>query len=107
VGLDFVQFSTLSPYEGTPLHEQALIDGELAWSSARNPADAEERRPTLVPSDWREQDLSRILKVLYGGFYLRPEWMLKQAWRARRSGTFAPRARLGMRMLRWMGRLGS
>ena len=106
VGLDFVQFSTLSPYEGTPLHEQALIDGELAWSRARNPADAEERRPTLVPSDWREQDLSRILKVLYGGFYLRPEWMLKQAWRAQRSGTFGPRARLGVRMLRWMGRLG-
>ncbi len=106
VGLDFVQFSTLSPYEGTPLHEQALLDGELAWSRVRNPVDAEERRPTLVPSDWREQDLSRILKVLYGGFYLRPEWLLRQAWRAQRSGMLVPRLGLGLRMLRWMGRLG-
>ena len=106
VGLDFVQFSTLSPYEGTPLHEQALLDGELTWSRVRNPVDAEERRPTLVPSDWREQDLSRILKVLYGGFYLRPEWMLRQAWRAHRAGMLPERARLGMRMLRWMGKLG-
>lgn len=105
-GLDWVQFSTLAPYEGTPLHAQALRDGQLALTSVRSPADAEPERAAILSGQWRERDLARTLRLLYGGFYLRPGWMLRQAGRALATGSLVPRARLGFKMLRWMGRLG-
>ncbi len=99
--VDFIQFSTLSPFFGTELHEQAVSEGWYRETTVRNPADAEERRATLLPPGWSEADLGRTLRRLYGGFYLRPGYLLKQAARAHRHGVLVPRAKLGLHVARW------
>lgn len=99
--LDFIQFSTLSPFPGTELYDQARAEGWFRETSVRNPADGEERRATLVPPGWTEEDLGRTLRRMYGGFYLRPGYLARQALRAGRQGTLIPRARLGLRVARW------
>ncbi len=106
-GVDFIQFSTLSPFPGTELYEQAQREGWFRETSVRNPADAEERRATLVPPGWTEAELGRTLRKMYGGFYLRPGYLAKQAIRARRSGTLPMRARLGFEVARWYLRNGA
>ncbi len=100
--VDFIQFSTLSPFEGTELFDLAMERGWYRSSAVRNPVDAEERRATLLPPGWTERDLDRTLRKLYGGFYLRPGYVARQALRAQRSGTLAPRARLGLQFAKWM-----
>ena len=100
-GVDFMQFSTLSPFPGTELYEQAQREGWFQQTRVRNPADAEERRATLVPPGWTEAELGRTLRRMYGGFYLRPGYLAKQALRARRTGTLPLRARLGFEVARW------
>ncbi len=99
--VDFIQFSTLSPVPGTDLYEQAQREGWFQETRVRNPADVEERRATLVPPGWTEAELGRTLRRMYGGFYLRPGYLAKQALRARRSGTLPARARLGLEVARW------
>ena len=99
--MDFIQFSTLSPFPGTDLYDLAQERGWFVESSVTNPVDSEDRRATLLPPGWSEADLDRTLRKLYGGFYLRPRWIARQAWRAGRQGTLVPRARLGLRMARW------
>ncbi len=101
-GIDFLQFSTLSPFPGTELHELAHREGWFRQSRVRNPADAEEIRDTLLPPGWTEGDLDRTLRRLYGGFYLRPTYLARQALRAQRSGSLTQRARLGWTLARWM-----
>jgi anaerobic magnesium-protoporphyrin IX monomethyl ester cyclase len=100
-GVDFIQFSTLSPFPGTELYEQAQREGWFRETKVLNPADAEERRATLVPPGWTEEELGRTLRRMYGGFYLRPGYLAKQALRAQRTGTLPMRARLGFEMARW------
>lgn len=100
-GVDFIQFSTLSPFPGTELYAQAMAEGWFRETRVVNPADAEERRATLVPPGWTEDELARTLRKMYGGFYLRPGYLARQAWRARRTGALPIRARLGLEMARW------
>ncbi|MBJ93377.1 MAG: hypothetical protein CMP23_02770 [Rickettsiales bacterium] len=100
-GLDFIQFSTLSPYEGTELFQQAQDSAWLRQTRVRNPADAEELRATLLAPGWSEKQLDRTLRQLYGGFYLRPGYLARQALRASRNGVLTPRARLGLELARW------
>ena len=100
--LDFIQFSTLSPFPGTELYEQAVAEGWFRETSVLNPVDSEARRATLVPPGWSEEDLARTLRALYGGFYLRPRYLARQAIRAGRQGTLVPRARLGLQVARWV-----
>ena len=90
--LDFIQFSTLSPFEGTELFEQANNAGWYRETVVRNPVDAEELRATLLPAGWSEADLDRTLRQLYSGFYLRPQYLARQALRAGRGGLLRPRA---------------
>lgn len=99
--LDFIQFSTLSPFPGTELYDQARAEGWFRETAVMNPADGEERRATLVPPGWTEDDLGRTLRRMYGGFYLRPGYLARQAVRAHRQGTLIHRARLGLRVARW------
>ncbi len=99
--MDFIQFSTLSPFPGTDLYDLAQAEGWFVESNVTNPVDAEERRATLLPPGWSEADLDRTLRRLYGGFYLRPRWLARQAWRAGRQGTLVPRAKLGLRVAKW------
>jgi radical SAM superfamily enzyme YgiQ (UPF0313 family) len=107
--LDFIQFSTLSPFEGTELFDQATSAGWYRETVVQNPVDAEELRATLLPEGWSEADLDRTLRQLYSGFYLRPQYLARQALRAGRGGLFRPRARLGLEVARWClgsGRVG-
>jgi radical SAM superfamily enzyme YgiQ (UPF0313 family) len=99
--MDFIQFSTLSPFPGTDLYDLAMDKGWFVESTVTNPVDSEEHRATLLPPGWSEADLDRTLRKLYGGFYLRPRWLARQAWRAGKQGTLLPRARLGLRVARW------
>ncbi len=99
--LDFIQFSTLSPFPGTELYDVALREGWFRETGVLNPADGEERRATLVPPGWTEADLSRTLRKMYGGFYLRPGYLARQAVRASRQGTLLRRAQLGLQVARW------
>jgi len=100
-GLDFIQFSTLSPFEGTELYDLAQREGWYRKTSVVNPVDAEEQRATLLPPGWTEEDLDRTLRQLYGGFYMRPQYLARQALKARRDGLLRPRARLGLEVARW------
>ena len=100
-GLDFIQFSTLSPFAGTDLYDTAVREGWLRSTKVRNPVDAEEFRATLVAPGWTEEQLASTLRQMYAGFYLRPGYLAKQAWRARRSGSLRPRAKLGFEVAKW------
>ena len=100
-GLDFIQFSTLSPFEGTELFDQARQEGWYRETAVRNPVDAEAIRATLLPEGWSEDDLDRTLRQLYSGFYLRPNYLARQALRAGRGGLLRPRALLGIEVARW------
>jgi radical SAM superfamily enzyme YgiQ (UPF0313 family) len=100
-GLDFIQFSTLSPFAGTELYDTAVREGWLRSTRVRNPVDAEELRATLVPPGWTEVQLATTLRQMYSGFYLRPSYLAKQAWKARCSGTLRPRAKLGFEVVKW------
>ena len=100
--LDFIQFSTLSPFPGTELYDQAVAEGWFRRTRVVNPVDSEALRATLVPPGWTEEDLARTLRQLYGGFYLRPRYLARQALRAGRQGTLVPRARLGLQVARWV-----
>lgn len=101
IGADFVQFSTLSPFPGTPMYEEAVREGWLRTTRVRNPADAEEWRETLVPPGWTEEDLRRVVRSAYARFYFRPSYLARQAARAARGGALPVRARLGLRVARW------
>jgi len=100
-GLDFIQFSTLSPFAGTELYAVAQREGWLRSTRVRNPVDAEEFRATLVPPGWTEEELAATLRRVYSSFYLRPGYLARQAWRASSTGTLIPRARLGLRVAKW------
>ena len=100
-GVDFIQFSTLSPFPGTELYDLAMDRGWYRQTDIRNPADAEEQRGTLLPPGWSERDLDRTLRRLYGGFYLRPGYLARQALRAGRQGMLASRTRLGLEVAKW------
>ena len=100
-GLDFIQFSTLSPFAGTEIYDSAVREGWLRSTRVRNPVDAEELRATLVPPGWTEVQLATTLRQMYSGFYLRPGYLAKQAWKAGCSGNLKPRAKLGFEVVRW------
>jgi radical SAM superfamily enzyme YgiQ (UPF0313 family) len=100
-GLDFIQFSTLSPFAGTELYDTAKREGWLRSTTVRNPVDAEEFRATLIAPGWTEKELAKTLRQLYSGFYLRPGYLTRQAWRASARGNLWPRAKLGLRVAKW------
>jgi len=41
------------------------------------------------------------LRRLYGGFYLRPGYLARQALRAHRQGALTTRTRLGLEVAKW------
>ncbi len=83
-GARWVQFSTLSPYPGTPLYDEALEQGWLVHSGVRNPADVEQMRATLVAPPWDVTTLGITMLRAYAGFYLRPSVLAREAWNGAR-----------------------
>lgn len=90
----YAQFSILSPYVGTPLHEEAVRSGAFAETEARSPFDRDLRRPAYLSANWPDEGrLRRIVRDAHRRFYLRPAFLashaaelalgvpLREAWR--------------------------
>jgi radical SAM superfamily enzyme YgiQ (UPF0313 family) len=104
-GARWVQFSTLSPYPGTPLFDEALAEGWLVHSTLRNPADAENMRPTLVAPPWDVPTLGITLFRAYASFYLRPGVIARET-RAGLRNDWRGSLRSATGFGRWMAREG-
>lgn len=73
----YAQFSTLSPYFGTKVYDDAIKNGWYAEIDAHNPMDKDLRRPVCLSDNWDEEKLQRILKVAHWKFYFRFLYILK------------------------------
>ena len=92
---DYVQFSTLSPFPGTKVYEDAIKDGSYREINAQNPLDKDLKRPVIISANWDEQKLQDIVKEAYRSFYFRPGYIWRRLcsfqswtglWRALRAG---------------------
>ena len=79
--LDFTKFSTLVPYPGTPVYEQALKDGSLKsrdWSKFSAFAMLADYEPIYCPNTMTVEDLRKLQKMGFRRCYLRPKVILKK-----------------------------
>ncbi|MEC8193490.1 MAG: radical SAM protein [Myxococcota bacterium] len=92
---DYVQFSTLSAMPGTPLfsHPRSLN------SNVNNPLDADVDRNTLTDMDGEE--LGKLVRAAWLGFYLRPRPMARLLRDAVASGSIDEVWRMGRALGRW------
>lgn len=93
---DYVQFSTLVALPGTPLFSS---HGQPRGQAVPNPVDADADRATLT--DLPPEELARLLRSAWTGFYLRPRAIRRLALDAVRSGSLSEAARLAGAMGRW------
>ena len=96
IGADYVQFSSLVAFPGTPLFEQY---GHMPGADVRNPVDGDVHRKTIT--DLPPDELAALMRYAWRSFYLRPEPMARLARDAVASGSLREAARLGMAMARW------
>jgi anaerobic magnesium-protoporphyrin IX monomethyl ester cyclase len=75
---DYAQFSILSPYRGTKLHEEAKAKGWYAEVEANNPFDKDQKRPVLLSENWTAETLKGILRRAHREFYFRPSYILER-----------------------------
>ena len=95
---DYVQFSSLTAFPGTDLHAQHA--DQVLWSTAgSNPVDSEFQR--MVLTDLGPEEVARLLRKAWVGFYLRPRPMARLARDAWRSGSLGDGMRLGASLARW------
>ncbi len=97
----YVQFSTLSPFYGTPLYTQVVEKGWYKEVDAQNPVDKDRKRPAVITEEWSEEKLQRILKEAYGRFYGRPSYMLKRLLRVRTFSQLRDMVRAGLGIFKW------
>lgn len=103
---DFVHFSALIPFPGTPLYAEALSYGVIkrdVWAEfAANPT------PDFAPPLWEQNlDAAAIgaaLAGLYRGFYRQPRVILRRLKRVRSLSGLLRGARMGARILTLKGR---
>ncbi len=93
---DYVQFSTLVAMPGTPLFAQ---HGRPSGTGVNNPVDADQDRATLT--DLPPEELARLLRGAWAGFYLRPRALGRLASDAVASGSVSEALRLARAMGRW------
>ena len=96
IGADYVQFSSLVALPGTPLFSS---HGARAGGDVRNPLDGDSDRRTVT--DLPSEDLDRLMRTAWTGFYLRPRPMARLARDAWASGSWREAGRLGVAMARW------
>jgi anaerobic magnesium-protoporphyrin IX monomethyl ester cyclase len=96
IGADYVQFSSLVALPGTPLFAS---HGSTAGGDVRNPVDGDADRRTVT--DLPPEQLNRLMKTAWRGFYLRPRPMARLARDAWASGSWREAGRLGAAMARW------
>jgi len=94
LGADYVQFSTLTAFPGTPLFAHA---GKAA--DVRNPVDSDARRHTMT--DLPADELQGLLREAWTGFYLRPRPMARLLRDAVASRSIGEAMRLGAAWGRW------
>ncbi|MEC7946247.1 MAG: radical SAM protein [Myxococcota bacterium] len=91
---DYVQFSTLTAFPGTPLFSE-----HGRGSDVRNPVDGDLHRETLT--DLPPDELQALLRSAWTGFYLRPRPMARLLRDAVASGSIGEAVRLGAALGRW------
>ncbi len=96
IGADYVQFSTLTAFPGTPLFDS---HGGTASADVRNPVDSDSQRVTVT--DLPPEELQALLRSAWTGFYLRPRPLARLARDAVVSGSVGEAIRLGRAMGRW------
>jgi len=97
IDADYVQFSTLTAFPGTPLFEDW---GGRATSGVMSPVDSDADRITVT--DLPPEELAALLRQAWRGFYLRPRPMVRLARDAWASRSLVEAARMGAGMARWM-----
>jgi radical SAM superfamily enzyme YgiQ (UPF0313 family) len=98
---DYAQFSILSPYRGTKLHEEAKARGWYAEVEANNPFDKDQKRPVLLCEKWSAEALKEILRRAHREFYFRPSYILKRLWGVRDFRQMRSLWGAGCGVLRW------
>lgn len=96
IGADYVQFSSLVALPGTPLFAEY---GHRAPADVQNPVDGDAQRHTVT--DLPPEELARLMRQAWRGFYLRPKPLLRLSADAYRSGAWREALRLGGAMARW------
>lgn len=94
IGADYVQFSTLTAFPGTPLFTEHGRGADV-----RNPVDGDLHRETLT--DLPAGELQALLRSAWTGFYLRPRPMARLLRDAVASGSLSEAVRLGAALGRW------
>ena len=98
---DYAQFSILSPYRGTKLHEEAKARGWYAEVEANNPFDKDQKRPVLLSEKWSAEALKEILRRAHREFYFRPSYIMKRLWGVRDFRQMRSLWDAGCGVLRW------
>ena len=100
LGLDYVQFGSLSPFPGSELYQLAL---ERGWYQEKKAPAPEEygKRPLLITEYWTWERLESILKTAYRRFYFRPSYLLKRLISFR---GFLDLFRSGIQLKKWLKR---
>jgi anaerobic magnesium-protoporphyrin IX monomethyl ester cyclase len=93
IGADYVQFSTLTAFPGTPLFSAD------AAADVRNPVDGDLRRATLT--DLPADELQALMRTAWTGFYLRPRPMARLLRDAVASRSIGEAWRLGAAWASW------
>lgn len=100
--MDFANITVFTPYPGTEIYKQALIDGIYEkdyWQEfARDPS------PGFVPKFWNEhfsdKELWKLLKLGYRRFYLRPGYALDRIFRIKSPIELFRKVVLGAKLIR-------
>jgi anaerobic magnesium-protoporphyrin IX monomethyl ester cyclase len=94
IGADYAQFSTLDAMPGTPLYLE-----RQGGPSVKSPLDSDRSRRTLT--DLPSEELERLLRKAWMGFYLRPRVMGRISLDAWRSGSVDEGFRMATALGRW------
>jgi anaerobic magnesium-protoporphyrin IX monomethyl ester cyclase len=102
---DYVHFSILIPFPGTPIYQQGLergIIGHDVWAEF-----AADPRPDFTPPVWEEKmssaELLTALARMYQAFYRRPRVVLRRLARVRSISGLGHGLRMGLRIFRLKG----
>lgn len=100
--MDFAHITVFTPYPGTEIYRQAVLDGTYKqdyWLEF-----ASQPRPGFVPKFWNEHfsdaQLWELLKIAHKRFYRRPGYFLDRALRIKSPVELLRKAVLGFKLLR-------
>lgn len=87
LNIDVAHFNVFTPFPGTELYQLALKEGKILhkdYNSYRMHS-AKEARLAYIPEGFTEAELKEMIVEAYKNFYLRPDYILKQAMSIRSS----------------------